>query len=181
MFFQFLTAKINKREPLSHSILLLPKQGGCFNPWSSWSNSHGGWVFESTRPTSIFSGSFHEVGLGRSQTTLEWWLNWEGEVLDVRVTCLRYVDISLHDKYVYIIDIYIYTYTCMTLLKMFCAPFDRDETALFNNRRSQYQNRLFAIRCRLCIIHLFGTLFFCALTTHKRTSAGFVSFFRFFF
>lgn len=58
---KFLTAKINKREPLSHSILLLPKQGGCFNPWSSWSNSHGGCVFEPTRPTSIFSGSFHEV------------------------------------------------------------------------------------------------------------------------
>lgn len=71
----------------------------------------------------------------------------------------------------------------MTLLKMFCAPFDRDETALFNNRRSHYQNRLFAIRCRLCKINLFGTLFFCALKTHtpKRTSAGFVSFSGFIF
>lgn len=59
----------------------------------------------------------------------------------------------------------------MTLLKMFCPPFDRDETALFNNRRSHYQNRLFAIRCRLCKINLFGTLFFSVHWRRTRPNA----------
>lgn len=89
----------------------------------------------------------------------------------------------IHMSILYIINTSIYS-TCMTLLKMFCAPFDRDETALFNNRRSHYQNRLFAIRCRLCKINLFGTLFFLCIEdaqTHKRTSAGFVSFSGFIF
>lgn len=90
----------------------------------------------------------------------------------------------IHMSILYIINTYIYIYsTCMTLLKMFCAPFDRDETALFNNRRSHYQNRLFKIRCRLCKINLFGTLFFlCIEDAHAQTHVCRLRFFfRFYF